>query len=820
MIRLTLRRFWRGLAAGDYRTLLAALIVTIAALTAVGLLTGRIGGLLNAQANNLLAADAILSTDHPISAEHEQSAHQARLRTANSAAFPSMVSFNGKTHLAAIKAVSAGYPLRGTVTLLDGKSIKPAVGIPASGQAWIDPRLAALLGLRPGSEFQVGRSTLQVAALLDKEPDAALDFSSLQPRLIMNAADLPATGLIGFGSRVRYRLLVAGADADVALWKTNTREHLQRGERLEDVRNTRPEVKVTLERAEDFLRLVTLLAAALAAAAVLLAARRHALRQTDAVALFVALGASRRRIALMLWTELIILWLAAVLVGGALGWGSQAGLGWLVRDHLPAPLPPGDWWHWLIASLLGGILLLGTAGPALLQLARTPPLRVLRHDSTAPPALWASWLLAGICAIALLFWLGGNLKLTLIVLGAMAAALIAAAILGWGCLALLGRFSRGFAARIALRQLLRRRWLSMAQMAALAMGLLGVWLLTVVENDLLSSWQSRIPEQAPNQFAINIQPNQSMQFMHALNAGGIADVHLQPMIRGRWTTQNGHPVQPTQMSEDRARQLAEREFNLSWGDTLREDNRLVSGVPLRESEPGFSVEAGLAETLKIKLGDQLTFDVAGTPITAKVINLRKVDWDSFKVNFFVTGTRALFRNLPASLITSFYLPANNATLIRQLVNAFPNVTIIDVGEVLAEVRRVLGLATSALSMVFMFCLVAAVVVLIAALETTAPERQREVAILRALGAQRQHIAAIQRWEGLAIGAVAGLVAGVGASAAGWLLGQQVLNLPVTFNFWLPLASLISGVLLASVVTAWERRRLSRVTALELLRDPA
>ena len=423
------------------------------------------------------------------------------------------------------------------------------------------------------------------------------------------------------------------------------------------------------------------------------------------------------------------------------------------------------------------------------------------------------------CAIALLFWLGGNLKLTLIVLGAMTGALVLAAVLGWAALALLGRYSRGFAARIALRQLLRRRWLSMAQMSALAMGLLGVWLLTVVESDLLSTWQQRIPADAPNQFVVNLQPDQQVAFRQSMAQAGYQDVRLQPMIRGRWVTHNGQPVQGRHYDDDRSRGLAEREFNLSWGDVLRSDNQLASGKALDPGQVGWSVEAGLAERFNIKVGDTMAFDLAGTPVSAPVVNLRKVDWDSFKVNFFVTGSAAMFANRPTSLITSFYLPPQNTVLVPKLVNQYPNITVFDVGAVLAEVHRVLDLATNALRLVFAFCLVAAVVVLIAALETTAPERARETAILRALGGERRHIAAIQRWEGTAIGAVAGVVAGLGASLAGWLLGQQVLNLPSGFNWWLPVASLLSGVVLAGVVTAWERRRLSRVSALALLRDP-
>lgn len=820
MIRITLRRFWRGMAAGDYRTLLAALIVTIAALTAVGLLTTRMSGLLSTQANDLLAADAVLSADHPINPAAEQSALKAGLQVARLAQFPSMVSAHGKTHLGTIKAVTTGYPLRGQLLLQAGQGTRPATAIPAPGQVWLDVRLANALQVQQGGQIQLGTRSFTVAELINREPDAALDFSGLQPRLLLNQQDLPSTGLIGFGSRVRYRLLVAGTADAVRQWKHATRQQLGRGERLEDVRESRPEVKVTLERAEDFLRLVSLLAAALACTAVLLAARRHALRQTDAVALLVALGASRRTVASMLWLELLALWLLAALIGGGLGWAAQAGLEWAVRARLPAPLPPGDPLQWLAASALGGVLLLGTAGPALLQLARTPPIRVLRHDVSASPTVWISWVLVAICAGALLFWLGGNLKLTLIVVGAMLGALALAAALGWGGLALLGRYSHGFAARIALRQLLRRRWLSMAQMSALAMGLLGVWLLTVVEHDLLATWQSRIPADAPNQFVINLQPDQQAAFKQSMARAGYADIALQPMIRGRWTAHNGKPVLDRQYQDDRSRQLAEREFNLSWGDTLRRDNQLQSGQALSAAQPGWSVEAGLAERFNIKLGDTLGFDVAGTPVTGTVRNLRKVDWDSFRVNFFVTGTAQMFGNMPTSLITSFYLPPDNKTLVPQLVAQFPNVSVFDVGAVLTEVHRILDLATSALQLVFAFCLVAALVVLIAALETTAPERHRETAILRALGAERGHIAAIQRWEGSATGAVAGLVAGLSASVAGWLLGRQVLNLPTTFNYWLPLASMLSGIVLAGMVTAWERRRLSRVTALALLRDPA
>ncbi|UXY16748.1 FtsX-like permease family protein [Chitiniphilus purpureus] len=818
LLTLAWRQFLRGLRAGEHRTLIAALAVTIAALTAVGLFAGRVGALLNAEANNLLAADAVLSADHPIRPAAQQQAARLGLATSQVQTFPSMASANGDAALTTVKAIAGRYPLRGRLTLNAGRGSYAVHAAPPQGEVWIDERLAHRLKLKVGDGVRLGRLQLRVGALIEREPDIAVDFAGLQPRLIMNAAQLPQSGLLGFGSRIRYRLLVAGPDAAVAQWKQQAERTLARGERLENVRESQPQVRRALERAETFLRLVTLLAATLAGTAVLLAARRYSARQADAVALFVTLGATRMRIRALLFAELALIFGLAALIGGAVGWITQAVLALLIRDSLPGALPQPAPWPWLAACALGLVLLAGVAGPTLMQLARTPPARVLRRELVAPARLWLSLSITLAAAAAVFFWVAGSATLALYVAGGIAGALLASGLLGWLLLRVAARVVRGFAARIALRQLARRTWLSAAQLGALAVGLLGLWLLTAVERDLLSSWERRLPPDAPNLFAFNIQPDQAASFQRALAAAGVTDALLQPMIRGRWVALNGRPVEVARYEDDRARRLAEREFNLSWGEQLREDNKLQAGQPLSGAS-GWSVEAGLAETLGIRLGDTLTFDVAGTPVQGRVVNLRTVEWDSFRVNFFVVGTPAMFGEAPTSLITSFYLPPQHRAAVAGWSRTFPNVTFIDVGEVLGEVRRVLGLSASVLRLVFVFCLAAGVVVLLAALETSAPERRREAAVLRALGAHSRQIAAIQWWEGALIGATAGLVAGLAASATGWLVGRQVLALPVSFNLWLPAASLIAGLALAGIVTLWERRRLASESALGLLRDP-
>jgi len=465
-------------------------------------------------------------------------------------------------------------------------------------------------------------------------------------------------------------------------------------------------------------------------------------------------------------------------------------------------------------------LLLGGAGPLLLSLADTPPMRVLRHDLTPPTRVWLEWGVLGLVLCGLFYLVAGEAALAAWLGGGLLATVFLAAGGGLGLILLLRRVVTLGALGLALRQLLARRWLSAVQLGALALGLLGLWLITVVERDLMEAWQRRIPADAPNHFAINIQPHQLDVFLARFAAHGLSAPAVQPMIRGRWMKLNETTVDPAQYGDDRARRLAEREFNLSTLTAARADNRIIAGRAIGANEAGFSVEEGLAKSLNIRIGDILTFDIAGAAISAPVINLREVGWDSFRVNFFVEASPRLLADFPASRITSFYLPADKKALIPDLVRALPNVTVIDVGAVLAEVRRVLDLASAALRLVFGFCIVAGLTVLLSALDTTEVERQREAAILRALGATASRLRRIWLLEAMLTGAAAGLIAGVLASATGWILGRQVLELSVAFNFVLPGLSLLAGCVLTALVV-WRRLSLlARTSPAQLLRDAA
>ncbi len=816
LFNITRTLFRRSLAAGEFRTLLLALTIAIAALASVGSISERVQGLLLGQANQLLAADVVLVSDHAIKPSLSQLAQQQGLQVATTATFPSMASFGEQSTLASVKAISDLHPLRGDLLLQGGQR----TAAPQAGQVFIDSRLQAMLGIAVKDSLSIGLLQLQVVGILQREPDAGFDFSSLQPRLMMNQSDLAASGLLGFGSRVKYRLLLAGDEEKLSAWRAQVTPQLERGQQLENVREARPELKDALDRASSFLQMAALLAGCLAAVAMILAARRFALRHYDTVALLRTFGATRAQVRTILLAQLILVALLAAVLGGALGWGAEAALLAVLKSSLPQTLPAASLLPWILASTLGLLLLLGSAGPILLSLADTPPLRVLRREIEPSVKVSVQWAVTGGLMLGLLYVIAGDLKLAAMVGTGVLLALLLSGGLGLLILRGLQAVLPGATAKIALRQLQRQRGLVVAQLGALALGLMGIALLTVVQSDLLAAWQRQIPADAPNHFAVNIQPEQRESVATQFTQHGLAAPKLLPMIRGRWTALNGIVVQSEQYAEPRAQRLAEREFNLSIADEWANQGEIVAGIPLDKSVPGWSVEVGLAETLGIALGDKLTFDVAGIPVTAPVMNLRKVAWESFRVNFFVTGSAALMSEQPTSWISSFHLPENSpkAQFIASWVKAMPNITIIDVGQVLAEVQRVITLASSALRLVLVLCVLAGLTVLIAALDTTESERRREAAIMRALGATSRRLAAVWWVESLLVGAVAGLIAGLCASGTGWWLATYLLKLPMSINWFLPLYALLAGMLLAAL-TVWRRLRLlAATTPLMLLKD--
>lgn len=819
------RLLGRELRSGELRLLLAALIVAVAAVTAVGFFGDRVRQGLQREAQQMMGGDLLVSADHPLPESYREVAQRQRLQIAETLVFPSMVMASGQAQLADIKAVSGTYPLRGKLaSRADSEADSESTRGPAAGTVWLDERLATALNARPGDTVTVGGRSLPVAAILTREPDRGVNFFSLAPRLMMHLDDVAATGLVQFGARIRYQLMLAGPERDVVAYRKWLERQLERGEKLEDSSNARPEIRSVLDRAERFLGMATLLTVILSAVAVAMAARRYMQRHLDACAVMRCLGMTQGRLLRLHATLFLWLALLAGVLGSMLGFLAHFVLMRWLSQVLALELPPASWQPLLPGLVVAGVLLFGFAVPPLLQLARVPTLRVLRCELGAPQASLLGGYLFGLLLLAgMIVWVAGDRRLGLLAVAGFGGALMAFWLIARLAIALVahGRGGAGFGWRQGLASLGRHAPTAAVQVVALAIGMMAMLLLTVIRGDLLASWQNSVPPDAPNRFIINIQPEQRAALAEELKVMGVR-AELLPMVRARLIKIGGRPVSPASYPEDeRAQRLIEREFNLSWRADLPEGNRLVDGAWFRPEEAGqglASVEDGLAKTLGIKVGDELLFVVAGVEKTLRVSSLRKLAWDSMRVNFFVLAPPGVIEDAPASYITSFYLPPGQAAAASDLIKRFPNLTLIDVQAVVNQLQDVVGQVANAIQFVFLFALLAGAIVLYAALLTAFDERRYELAVMRALGARRQQLEQAMRVELAIIGALAGLFAALGALALGNVVSRQVFQLDLDYSLWLPPGALLGGALFAVVVGWLGFRSLLATTPLLALRN--
>lgn len=786
LIKLAWRFTRRDLASGEVRVLLAALMLAVAGVTAVAALTDRAERALAMEANRLLGGDAVLRADQPIGEGPRELASQLGLQFAETQSFPSMVRAGDALRLSDIRALSEGYPLRGEFLLADAQGRElPAEGIPARGEIWISRAGAEALQVRIGDMLKVGNSELRLSALIAQEPDAALDYFNVAPKVSINLADLEATGLVQVGSRIGYRLAVAGEATSVASWIGAQREDLGRGQRLETVQDARPELRNALERADRFLGLAALVAVVLSSIAVAMAARRHSARHLDACAVLRCLGADQRAIVVIQLGELLFLGLMGSVVGALIGYGLQAGVtAWLAQVlglSVPAPglLPLAQ------GLAVGLIVLFAFAAPPVLALRRVPALRVLRRDLGGVEASAVAVSMLGLGALAaLLWWKAGSVKLGAAMLGGMLGTFIVLALLALLLVSVLKRVRgrlRGVW-RYGLANVSRRAAVSVAQISALGLGLMVLLMLGQVRGQLLDRWQQAIPADAPNRFVVGIQPEQVAGAREVLQAQGIADRGLFPMVRGRLVQHNGNAVTGESYSErgERAKRLAEREFNLSWAQDLSEDgNPIVAGRAWDPSgdAPEISVEKGIAETLGWKLGDRIAFDVAGQVSEAEITSLREVEWEGFRPNFFVIANAPALKDSAASYITAIHVPRGDVAFTRALVARFPNVSVIDVDAIIEQVQRTARQATLAVEYVFFFTLGAGLLVLVAAVTSSQDERLLEGGVMRVLGARGLQLRLAQASEFLAIGVIAGGIAALAATGLTALVAEIVFELP-------------------------------------------
>lgn len=815
----SLRREFRH---AELATLAAALVLAVAALAAVATLASRVERAIVASAAELIGGDLGINAGKPLPPLFVEEARRRGLATNVLADFPSVVFAGETSKLADVRASDPAFPLRGALSVLDGSGAEKPAHAPPPGTVYADHAALVALGVGVGAKVQLGGRDLVVAGEIGKSPDGGNLFR-LAPRVLMNISDADASGLTGIGSRARHRLLVAG-DADaIAAFAAWAKPQLPDGAEITTVEDAQQNMRTAFERGESFLRLAALLAALLSGVAVALAAQRFARRKVEEVALLRCLGASRREILAALLLELGLLALPACLLGLALGLGLQQLVLSLASGLLPGAPPGLPWGPPLAAFAVGLAVLFGFALPPLLRLRDVEPMRVFRQEMTTRVRRFDALYLLPLVVGALLIVFGaGNLRLAATLAAGFAGVALATFVLGLLLLKLVrvGATRLRGALRFGLANLARRRALTLLQAGALALSLTALAVLAVVGPSLLARWRAELPSDTPNWFMINVQPEQRGAIEQRVHELGATNLNTLPLGVGKLVAINGRAPNPDDYQDRRAAGWINGETRVSWSEQLPAANKLLQGrwFDTSVTQPELSVDQMWVDMFHLKLGDTLTLRVGEREIAATITSIRGVDWDSFRANFFVMLDPASGATLPHSFVASFHLEGDAANALARLSRDYPNLSLIDLNAILDRVRDIIGRVSRAVAWVLGFSLAAGVLVLLAALASTADERRFETALLRTLGAHGRQLNVAVLSEFAVLGLLAGAIAVLGASVIGTVLARSVFRMHDYVPPLGPLAAVVLGAALIVALAGWiGTLRIARTSPMAVLR---
>ncbi len=815
-----LARDWRG---GELGVLLSALILAVAVVAGISAFTTRLQVALEQESNRFLAADLVVRSRESMPEDWQREASTRGLETARVLSFTSMVYSDGDaSSLASVKAVSPEYPLRGELKMSDvpfGDAVVAASG-PSQGEVWVDSRLFALLDVKSGAMLNVGDARLRVAGAVRSEPDRSVSFVDVGPRVLMHVDDIPATNVLQPGSRVTYRQLFAGDPPSVKAYAQWLKPRLDVGHRLIDVSEGQPGVGAALSRAESFLLLAGSLGVVLAGVAIALAARRFSERHANYVAILKSLGATSRDINRLYGSSLVALGVLATLLGCLLGAFLQYLAFRLFADSLPLQPGAAGVRPYAMGAATALVCLLSFAWPPLRRLGLASPLRVLRRDmpEEGRRSLWDY--VIGLTAVSgLMWWYSGDALLTLAVLAGLAASvtlgfLLAVTLLRGGRLA---GMRAGSIWRLALASLQRRGSANALQVVIFSMAILLLLVLTIIRTTLIDSWETQVPDDAPDHFVVNIAPDEVQRVEQSLRQSGVDSAPLYPMIRGRIMRVNGEALPSRDEQEDGRRQ---REANFTWSREIPAGNDLIAGSwwPPQTDAALVSLEEGFAERLQLDVGDRLGLLVGSRPLEVTVASIRSLDWQSMQPNFFMVFPPALLADFSATFMTSFYLGDEKKAFLNPFIREFPTVSVFEMDVVIAQLRGIVNQVSAAVELVLAIILLAGALVLVAGVQASVDSRRRESALLRALGARRGLVLGALAIEFSSLGFFAGLLAVAGAELSAFALQVWVLELAYRPSPWLWPIGVGGAVLLIGALGVISCRSSVSTPPLQVLRE--
>ncbi|MGH8547950.1 MAG: ABC transporter permease [Methylococcales bacterium] len=823
-IGLAIRLLARDWRSGELNILILALIIAAASTATTGLFSDRLNRTMVMQAAAFLAADLVVTSHAALPEQWLEKATASRLKMARSTEFSSVLVHDESILLCGIKAVTNTYPLRGHLKTTTGSMTdeKDTVEIPVPGTAWVETRVLSALDLAIGDSIEVGEKPLKITRILTYEPDRRDNLLGLTPRVIMHHEDLPASGMIRPGSHVHYYFLFAGPEIAVREFKTWLQSRLVPGQRIMDIYEDRPELATAFKRAEEYLGLASVVVVMIAGVAIAMAARRYSRRHFDMTAILRCLGVRQNQVLWLFYWQLLLLGLAASAVGCVIGWLSQEILVWYLRDLLPENLAAPGIFAYVMAILAGLVILAGFTLAPLLQQRRVSPLRVLRRDLVPAPLNQGVVYGAGFLTLsALVWWNTGDWRLVLYFLAAAAGAILCSG----GLVYLLLRTTRvflphlGMNTRFGIQQLSRNATSNLSQILAFGVTFTAMIVIFLVRTDLIKTWQGQLPQNTPNYFAFNIFPAEWETLKDWLGSEKIEVPAFYPVIRGRLIQINGQDAGKIVSANSQAENALNRDLNLTYTDVLPADNRMKGGNWWNNDDTHLvSVEQSLAESLKTKVGDTMTFTIGSREIVVTVSSIRSVQWDTMNPNFYFIFSPGTLEGFPSTYLTSFYLPADKQTILNRLVNQFPSISVLEVGLIIRQIQTILGQVTVAIEFVLFFSLLAGIVVLFAAVYSDIDERIFNACILRTLGAGRRVIRQNQCVEFVSLGLIAGILGAASSELLLWFLYERIFDLPVKLYWKVGLATPIAGAALIGSFGLWVTRRTVRQSPLILIRE--
>lgn len=800
-VKLASKFLYRDWRSGELSLLVIALIIAVASTTTISLFGDRLQRTMEVRASEFLGADLVLSSHSDMPIAWLERAKTLGLQVARTAEFSSVVLNGEELLLSGIKACTSGYPLRGDLKTTTGDLLKEVVtkSIPTPGNAWVDARVINRLGLAIGDELEVGEKPLQISRIITHEPDRKGNFLSLAPRIMINYEDLAATNVIQPGSHIHYYLLFAGVQKSLAEFGAWVRPQLNPSQRILDVNQERPDVGNTLSRAEQYLGLASIIVVLIAGVAIAMATQRYTQRHFNVTAMLRCLGLIQKDIVQLYLIQILIIGVIASFIGYLIGWSVQELMLYVLRDLLPIDLVSPSWYALLLGVASGLIILGGFALPPLLRLRRVSALKIFRRDlMPLPPSVFVVYGFAISSLVILLWRYTNNFKMTAYIVLIGFGSLLVLAFIMFAVLMLCRYLSQHskLGLRFGLLNLSRSPKTTIGQILAFCITLTAMILIVLVRTDLIESWQTQIPDQAPNNFALNIFPNEVNEIKRQFEQEGIKHTVLYPIVRGRLVEINDIGLDEVAEPGSYGERATNRDLSMTYTDDVPIHNRIEKGK-WRDNRiiEQVSVEERLAESLGIDVGDQLTFSIGSERFTVPVTSIRSVQWDAMKPTFYMMFSPQSLTAYPRTFLTSFYVPADNKLAINRLIKRFPSVTILEIDMIIAQFKRIIKQVTIAIEFILVFALLAGFAVLFAAVRATIDNRIFEGALLRTLGANRALLRTSRVVEFCGMGFFAGLLSAITAELIAWWLYSQAFNFQYAMSLWIWIVTPLVGALI-------------------------